>query len=51
MARKLRIEYAVWSNKRNRRTGHLFEGPYKAIVMENEGYLLTAVGYVHMNMG
>lgn len=45
----LNTAYTVWSNKRNRRSGHLFEGPYKAIVMEDEGYLLTATGYVHMN--
>ena len=41
--------YTVWMNRRNRRTGHLFEGPYKAIVMEEEGYLLSATGYVHLN--
>jgi len=41
--------YTVWMNKRNRRTGHLFEGPYKAVVMEESGYLLTVSGYVHLN--
>ncbi len=37
----LNTAYTVWSNKRNRRTGHLFEGPYRAIAMEQKGYLLT----------
>ena len=41
--------YTVWTNKRNQRTGHLFEGRYKAIVMENEGYLLSVSAYVHLN--
>lgn len=41
--------YTVWVNKRNRRTGHLFEGRYKAIVMEREGYLLSVSGYLHLN--
>ena len=41
--------YTVWMNRRNRRTGHLFEGPYRAVVMEKEGYLLAVTGYVHLN--
>ena len=41
--------YATWMNARNRRTGHLFEGRYRAISMEAEGYLLTATGYLHLN--
>jgi len=41
--------YTVWVNKRNRRTGHLFEGRYKAIAMEEEGYLLSVTGYIHLN--
>ena len=41
--------YTVWMNKRNRRTGHLFEGPYRAIAMEDAGYLLAVCGYVHLN--
>ena len=45
----LNTAYTVWANKRNRRTGHLFEGRYKAIAMEEEGYLLSVTGYVHLN--
>ena len=45
----LNTAYTVWTNKRNRRTGHLFEGRYKAIVMQEEGYLLSVTGYVHLN--
>ena len=33
----LNTAYTVWVNRRNHRTGHLFEGRYKAIVMEEVG--------------
>jgi putative transposase len=45
----LNTAYTVWTNKRNRRTGHLFEGRYKAIAIQEEGYLLSVTGYVHLN--
>ena len=45
----LNTAYTVWSNLRNQRTVHLFEGRYKAIVMENAGYLLSATAYIHLN--
>lgn len=46
----LNTAYTVWSNRRNRRTGHLFEGPYRAIAMEEGSkYLLTVTGYVNLN--
>ena len=45
----LNTAFTVWANKKYRRTGHLFEGRYKAIVMEEEGYLLRVTGYVHLN--
>jgi putative transposase len=45
----LNTAYTVWTNKRNQRTGHLFEGRYKAIAMEEEGYLLSVTAYIHLN--
>lgn len=45
----LNTAYTVWMNKRNRRRGHLFQGRYKGIVMENAGYLLSVSGYLHLN--
>jgi REP element-mobilizing transposase RayT len=41
--------YTVWFNLKHARTGHLFEGRYKAIAMEEVEYLLTVSGYVHLN--
>jgi len=41
--------YTVWMNRRNQRTGHLFEGRYKAIAVDDEGYFLAVSAYVHLN--
>ena len=45
----LNTAYTVWANKRHRRSGHLFEGRYRAIAMEEDGYLLSVSGYLHLN--
>ncbi len=36
-------------NTRGNRTGHLFQGRYKAILVDAESYLLELVRYVHLN--
>ncbi len=41
--------YTVYYNHRHRRRGHLFEGRYKAKVVEGDRYLLTLARYVHLN--
>jgi putative transposase len=41
--------FSVWTNKRNRRTGHVFEGRFKAIVLGEAGYLRSVSAYVHLN--
>src|SRR5947199_9784415 len=45
----LTTTYTVYFNRRHRRVGHLFQGRYKSIVVEAEGYLLTLSRYVHLN--
>jgi REP element-mobilizing transposase RayT len=45
----LSTSYTVYFNWRHRRVGHLFQGRYKSIVVEAEGYLLTLSRYVHLN--
>ncbi len=45
----LTTAYTVYFNRRHRRTGHLFQGRYKSIVVEAEGYLLSLSRYVHLN--
>lgn len=41
--------YTVYFNRRHRLTGHLFQGRYKSIVIQAEGYLLGLSRYVHLN--
>ena len=41
--------YAVWSAKRRRRPGHLFQGRYKAEMIEDESYCWTVSRYIHLN--
>ena len=41
--------YTVTSNRRHRRVGHLFQGRYKSIVVEADGYLLPLSRYIHLN--
>jgi len=47
--RRLLTGYAVSFNRRNKRSGHLFQNRYKSIVCEEESYLLELVRYIHLN--
>jgi len=41
--------YTGWVNRQKRRTGHLFQGRYKAILIDADRYLLALVRYIHLN--
>ena len=41
--------YAIWAGRRWRRTGHLFQGRYRAEMIEDESYYWTVSRYVHLN--
>jgi len=41
--------YAVWVAKRQQRPGHLFQGRYKAEMIEDESYYWTVSRYIHLN--
>ncbi len=43
------VSYTKAINKRNMRTGPLFEGPYQAILVEQDEYLLHLSRYIHLN--
>lgn len=45
----LSTAYTVYFNLRHSRHGHLFDGRYKAKVVEGEDYLLSLSRYVHLN--
>ncbi len=41
--------YANWYAKRNGRTGHLYQGRYKAFLVEDAGYYWTLSRYIHLS--
>ncbi len=45
----LSFRYTRWINWREKRTGHLFQGRYKAVLVERDSYLLELVRYIHHN--
>ena len=42
----LNVSYSVWFNGRHQRSGHLFQGRYKAIVVDPTGWGLEVSRYV-----
>lgn len=45
----LSFRYACWVNRRRKQTGHLFQGRYKAILVDLDSYLLQLTAYLHLN--
>jgi len=43
------FRYTQWVNSRKKRVGHLFQGRYKAIVVDEDAYLAELVRYIHLN--
>ncbi|MGR3319415.1 MAG: transposase [Candidatus Anammoxibacter sp.] len=48
-AQRFNTAYTVYYNRRHKRSGHLYQGRYKAIVVEKDIYLLGLVRYIHLN--
>jgi putative transposase len=47
--RHLNVSYTGYYNRRHQRVGHLFQGRFKAVVVEADSYLLELSRYVHLN--
>jgi len=47
--RHLNIAYTGAFNRRHQRVGHLYQGRFKAIVVDADSYLLALSRYVHLN--
>jgi REP element-mobilizing transposase RayT len=45
----LGVSYTVWFNRRHRRSGHLFQGRFRAMVLEAESAALEVSRYLHLN--
>ncbi|MGH7826390.1 MAG: hypothetical protein ACREQ7_14590, partial [Candidatus Binatia bacterium] len=47
--RQFNISYTGYYNRRHRRIGHLYQGRFKAVVVDKDSYLLELSRYVHLN--
>jgi REP element-mobilizing transposase RayT len=47
--RHFNVSYTGYYNRRHRRVGHLYQGRFKAIVVDRDTYLLELSRYVHLN--
>jgi hypothetical protein len=47
--RQLNGVYTQTSNRRHRKVGHVFQGRYKAIIVQKESYLLELARYIVLN--
>jgi putative transposase len=45
----INTSYTVFVNRRYKRAGHLFQGRYKAFIIDKESYLLALGRYIHLN--
>ena len=45
----LSFRYTRWVNWQQQRVGHLFQGRYKAILVEKDTYLMELIRYIHLN--
>ncbi len=49
MMQSLSQRYTRWFNHRHNRVGHLFQGRYKAILVDSNAYLHELIRYIHLN--
>jgi REP-associated tyrosine transposase len=47
--RSVNTSYAGYFNVRHRRSGYLFQGRYKAFLVDHDSYLLSLIRYIHEN--
>jgi REP element-mobilizing transposase RayT/DNA-binding transcriptional regulator YhcF (GntR family) len=46
---RLQSAYTGYFNRKHKKVGHLFQGRYKAILVDRDAYLLELIRYVHLN--
>jgi len=49
LMRRINSVYSLTFNRRHGRSGHVFEGRYKALHVDRDGYLLEVCRYVDLN--
>jgi REP element-mobilizing transposase RayT len=45
----LNVSYSVWFNRRHSRSGHLFQGRFKSVVVESQSWGFGLSAYIHLN--
>lgn len=45
----LNVSHSVWFNRKHQRSGHLFQGRFKSIVVSREEWALALSRYLHLN--
>ena len=45
----LNVSYSTYFNKKHQRNGHLFQGRFKAILVDADNYLVQLSRYIHLN--
>jgi len=45
----INVSYAAYFNRKRQRSGHLFQGRFKAIVVDADAYLKHLSRYIHLN--
>ncbi|ABQ25156.1 transposase [Geotalea uraniireducens] len=43
------LRYTQWFNWRHKKSGHVFQGRYKAVMVDADAYLLELASYIHLN--
>ena len=46
----VQFRFTRYFNRRYGKAGHLFQGRYKAILCDQEPYLLGLIRYIHLNL-
>lgn len=46
---RLNGDYALYFSRRHKSPGHIFQGRYKAMLVEKDAYLLELSRYIHLN--
>ncbi len=46
---RFNTSYTMYYNRRHNRSGHLYQGRYKAILVDADAYLLELSRYIHLN--
>lgn len=49
LLRKVSTTYAMYFNKRYERVGYLFQGPFRAVTVDSDYYLIHLSRYIHLN--